>query len=468
VIHHGASPDSYTDGAAVVRSYWNYHVNTNGWSDIGYNYLFDKSGNMYVGRYNPNLPNQDVKGAHAGSANSKSIGLNYLGNSDASGTAPTTVQNNKCCQFMAWWYDHKGLDPTSSASILCQDNVTRTLKRICGHRDVNPGGTTCPGNALYALLPTLRTNTQQIIEDCNISPLTVTISASQQAVCNGQSVILTASGATTYHWSTNHTGETITVFPTNSTTYSVTGYDVNNNSATASVNITVYPNPNVNLGNDTTICHGPFICDVSNYDYSSYYWNIPGYENSPLIINQTGVYSITATDNHGCSASDSIIVIVYDLDINLEQINGNLIANINPIINGYYTWYNCDGFAIPNINGTVYYNAPANGCFYVIFTDYRGCQWQSNSLVVNNINDYDAANTIIYPIPASISLYIQSLYSQNADIYFYNAIGQLVKYIKMDKSSINIDVSDLNGIYILKIIYDENKTNFYKILINNF
>ncbi len=29
VIHHGASPDSYTDGAAIVRSYWNYHVNTN-------------------------------------------------------------------------------------------------------------------------------------------------------------------------------------------------------------------------------------------------------------------------------------------------------------------------------------------------------------------------------------------------------------------------------------------------------
>jgi hypothetical protein len=170
VIHHGASPDSYTDGAAVVRSYWNYHVNTNGWSDIGYNYLFDKTGNMYVGRYNPNLPNSDVRGAHAGSSNSYSIGLNYLGNSDASGTAPTTAQNNKCCQFMAWWYDHKGFDPTSSASILCQDNVTRTIKRICGHRDVNPGGTTCPGNALYALLPTLRTNTQQIIENCNSSP----------------------------------------------------------------------------------------------------------------------------------------------------------------------------------------------------------------------------------------------------------------------------------------------------------
>jgi hypothetical protein len=59
------------------------------------------------------------------------------------------------------------------------------------------------------------------------------------------------------------------------------------------------------------------------------------------------------------------------------------------------------------------------------------------------------------------------LYSQNADIYFYNAIGQLVKYIKMDKSAISIDVSNLNGIYLLKILYDETNTNYYKILINN-
>ena len=73
VIHHGESPDTYTDGAAVVRSYWNYHVNTNGWADIGYNYLFDKFGNMYQGRHNPNMPNSDVRGAHAGSANDGSI-----------------------------------------------------------------------------------------------------------------------------------------------------------------------------------------------------------------------------------------------------------------------------------------------------------------------------------------------------------------------------------------------------------
>ena len=165
VIHHGASPDSYTDGAAVVRSYWNYHVNTNGWSDIGYNYLFDKTGNMYVGRYNPDLPNSDVKGAHSGVSNQYSIGLCYLGNTDATGNNPTTAQNNKCTHFMAWWFDHKGFDPTESANILCQDNVTRNLPRICGKRDVNPGDVS-PGNILYNSLPTLRTTTKNIIDSC--------------------------------------------------------------------------------------------------------------------------------------------------------------------------------------------------------------------------------------------------------------------------------------------------------------
>jgi hypothetical protein len=165
VVHHGASPNTYTDGYAVVRSYWNYHVNSLGWSDIGYNYLFDKYGNFFQGRHNPNLPLQDVNGAHAGLANPYSIGINFLGNADV--TLPTSAQIQKCNEFMAWWFDYKGFDPTSSASIYCQDGVTRTLPRICGHKDVNPGGTACPGTTLYGLLSSFRTTTNQIIIDCD-------------------------------------------------------------------------------------------------------------------------------------------------------------------------------------------------------------------------------------------------------------------------------------------------------------
>ncbi len=166
VIHHGASPTSYSDGYAVVRSYWNYHVNTLGWSDIGYNYLVDKYGNLFQGRRNPNAPNSDVRGAHAGYSNSYSIGMNFLGDSDSPNTAPTTPQIQKCSEFLAWWFDYKGFDPTSSASLLNQAGTDWIyLPRICGHRDVNATG--CPGNALYALLPSIRTQANQIIADCS-------------------------------------------------------------------------------------------------------------------------------------------------------------------------------------------------------------------------------------------------------------------------------------------------------------
>jgi len=168
VVHHGASPDTYTDGATVVRGYWNYHVNTLGWADIGYNYLFDKVGNLFQGRHNPNMPNTDVRGAHAGSANDGSIGLNFLGNADV--TLPTTVQLDKLKAFLAWWYDNKGFDPTTSTGMTTQAYGWQVMPRICGHLDV--GQTTCPGTNLYALLPSIRSGTKSIIDACGVIPPT--------------------------------------------------------------------------------------------------------------------------------------------------------------------------------------------------------------------------------------------------------------------------------------------------------
>jgi hypothetical protein len=163
VVHHGASPNTYTDGQAVVRSYYNYHVNTLGWIDIGYNYLIDKDGNFFQGRHNPNLPTTDVRGAHAGAANSGSIGICYPGNADV--TIATPIQMQRASEFLAWWFDHKAYDPLSSASMQTQAFGVQNQPRITGHRDI--GQTFCPGNDLHSRLPNLRSAAKQIIDDCN-------------------------------------------------------------------------------------------------------------------------------------------------------------------------------------------------------------------------------------------------------------------------------------------------------------
>jgi hypothetical protein len=220
VIHHGASPDTYTDGFAVVRSYWNYHVNSLGWSDIGYNYLFDKNGNMFVGRYNPNFPASDVRGAHAGSSNSNSIGLSFLGNADITGNVPQATLN-LATNFLAWWYNLRGLNPTTSANIINQaGTITINLPRICGHKDLNP--TACPGTLLYNYLPTFRTNAQQIITNCQ-SVAAPTLSVSAGCATGAVTLTVTVSANQTFQL-LNSTGTTVLqTWTGTATSYTFTG-----------------------------------------------------------------------------------------------------------------------------------------------------------------------------------------------------------------------------------------------------
>ncbi len=90
-----------------------------------------------------------------------------------------------------------------------------------------------------------------------VQPLpTVNIQASQLATCEGGSVVLTATGADSYLWSTNENTTSITVNPSTTTIYSVTG-TTNGCSDTAMITITVNPLPQITITSSTTsICPG--------------------------------------------------------------------------------------------------------------------------------------------------------------------------------------------------------------------
>lgn len=66
----------------------------------------------------------------------------------------------------------------------------------------------------------------------------VTVNPSSATIVQGNSVTLTASGASSYSWSTGATSASITVSPSSTTTYTVTGYAANGG-CPASVNVTV-------------------------------------------------------------------------------------------------------------------------------------------------------------------------------------------------------------------------------------
>jgi hypothetical protein len=78
-----------------------------------------------------------------------------------------------------------------------------------------------------------------------VNPLpTVTIAPASPSIYEGSSVVLTASGGSTYGWSpatglSATTGQSVTASPTNTTTYTTTGTDANGCTSTAQVTVTV-------------------------------------------------------------------------------------------------------------------------------------------------------------------------------------------------------------------------------------
>jgi peptidoglycan recognition protein len=75
VIHHAesASCSSQSSCTSMVQGFQDYHMDSNGWSDIGYNFLVGGDGNIYEGR------GWERVGAHAPGYNSNSMGICFIG-----------------------------------------------------------------------------------------------------------------------------------------------------------------------------------------------------------------------------------------------------------------------------------------------------------------------------------------------------------------------------------------------------
>lgn len=75
----------------------------------------------------------------------------------------------------------------------------------------------------------------------------ITANVSAQNVCGGTPIILTASGAQSYIWSTGQTGASITVTPNSTTVYNVIGISANGCAGSASVTVNIIPSPQVSI-----------------------------------------------------------------------------------------------------------------------------------------------------------------------------------------------------------------------------
>jgi hypothetical protein len=157
VVHHTAGANNYTraESAAIVRGIQLFHVQGNGWNDIGYNFLVDRYGQVFEGRYGG--VDRPVIGAHAEGFNTGSAGVAVLGRYD--GASITPAARAALVRLLAWRLDVVHADPLSTLSWSSGGNAKFprgrpvALRAVSGHRDT--GFTECPGDALYATLDQL-------------------------------------------------------------------------------------------------------------------------------------------------------------------------------------------------------------------------------------------------------------------------------------------------------------------------
>jgi hypothetical protein len=157
-VHHTVSGNNYTadEAPAVVRAVYYYHAKTCGYNDIGYNFLIDRYGTIYEGRYGG--IERGVLGAQVLGFNTGSTGIALIGTFTDS--TPPDAALASLERLLAWKLDVHHVDPTSPASMVCgtTDKYLAgqpvTLPAISGHRDANY--TACPGDMLYARLPEVR------------------------------------------------------------------------------------------------------------------------------------------------------------------------------------------------------------------------------------------------------------------------------------------------------------------------
>ena len=162
VIHHTAGSNDYTaaQSASIVRGIYAYHVQGNGWCDIGYNFLVDKYGTIFEGRFGG--IEKPVHGAHAGSWNTNTMGVSFMMNTDT--VQPSDASMASAVALLAWKLAGYYRDPEGTTTL-----VGATQPVIFGHGSVM--ATDCPGTNLRARLQELRDRTRDLIAGRDKTPL---------------------------------------------------------------------------------------------------------------------------------------------------------------------------------------------------------------------------------------------------------------------------------------------------------
>lgn len=279
-----------------------------------------------------------------------------------------------------------------------------------------------------------------------------------QTICPGQSLTLTATGASTYSWTpsatlSSSTGAVVTATPPVTTTYTVTGTAANGCVSTATRTVSVYPRPSSDItpGGYYNICQYDSVTLTAQSGYINYVWMIYGARITPAQSNTLttgigGYYTLTVTDSNNCSTTTSQPTIVTVIQRPIPHIERNGISLGVDTTYLTYQWF-LNGKLIPGATAQTY--TPVQGGAYTVAVKddtANNCPGFSEAYIYTGlgVNRSAAAEQIrLYPNPASDIVKIDAPVAVNVMV---TTMEGKVVYIGTDVKELST-ASWVDGIY---------------------
>ncbi len=304
-------------------------------------------------------------------------------------------------------------------------------------------------SSLYGCTDT--SNTQSIV--VNALPV-VTATASDYALCLGDSVSLSVSGADVYAW-TNSVTENVPFAPEATAEYLVTGTDINGCQDTAQVTISVAELPTVSANvTDTVLCYGESVVFYGS-GANTYSWNNAVTNGIGIVLNpSTTVYSVTGTNASGCTSSDSISVTVnptpvIDLGADSTVCSYNFPITLNGPA-GFATYQWNTGSTTESTNAT------GAGNYQLTVTNEFACTDNDIVAVLSDaclgIDETNQAVLNVYPNPSKGTFNIAHSLNGVSQYVVLDAQGRTVVQFSNNLNEFTLDLSNYaSGVYTLLI-----------------
>ena len=303
-------------------------------------------------------------------------------------------------------------------------------------------------------------NTAMITVTVNPLPV-VTATSSAASVCTGGSVTLTGGGASTYTWD-NNVIDAVSFVPTATTTYMVTGTDLNGCVNTATTTVTVNSLPLVSLGQDLIQCGGTAMLNAGNMG-STYMWSNAS-TTQTITVSASGTYIVVVTDVNGCNGSDTAVVTINSnpsvsaaASSSVVCVDDADVSMIGTPIGGVWSGPGVNGLLLNptaagvGLQSAVYSYTDVNGCEGIasVNVQVNACVGFVENTLANGVSVYPNPNSGTFIVSVNVNvdeLTLEMLDLQGRAVCYSmenNIQSGFTKQINMENVA--------NGVYMLRV-----------------